>query len=841
LRHPLLVPAVSLAAGIAAGRLVDFGSRELIVIIVAFLALAAVSHLVRSFRLIQVCLWLAVLFSGVLVERIHRPGPPPEIDRRPREIMVLAGCVVEPPSLFPNHEQFVLELEPGARVRVSLYPKPGEHPPALRYGQKVELEARLRSPRNFGNPGAFDYAGYLARQRIYWTASAGSRSKLKVLPGQCGSRLGRLIFGLRTTALDRLERLYSGKPYHTGMMQALLIGEKSKVDESWTDQYRVTGTYHALVISGMHLTALTAIIFLVMRLLPLGEMAPLIAATACSWVYTMVTGWQTPVVRAAAGLTLFLATRYLYRRQRLLNMLAAVAIGFLVLDPYQLFEASFQLSFLCIIAIAALAVPVLEKTSVPYLRGLAAPEDRDRDLHLPPRTAAFRVELRLVGETVSLWTRIPERWVLRTAAAVLRAAFYFYELAVISASVQVGLALPMAVYFHRVSFSGVSANMAVVPLLSLAVPAGFFAVFSGWKWAAGLAGWLLSLSQAVVDWHVRWEPAWRIPNPPLWLGLCLSASLILLALSGRWPARWRWLPGAAAAVFLGLLLWHPFPPQVQPGVLEFTAIDVGQGDAFFIALPGGKLMLLDAGGFPSYSGRRGGLDTGEDVVSTYLWTRSIKRLDVVAVSHLHQDHAGGIPAILRNFRPGEVWIGALPRSPETKKLTEVVRRTGARLRKMTGGEQFEYGGARISILAPPATDYEADSVSDQDSLVFRMQFGKRSVLVTGDMEPRIEQALTDGRLFPPTDVLKVPHHGSRKSTLDGMLRELRPAFAVIGVGSENSYNHPHQEVLDRLQTWRVTAFRTDVWGLVSIRTDGRRLDVATARDYGSRRPSLDLF
>jgi competence protein ComEC len=827
LRHPLLVPAVCLATGIAAGRFAEFGSRELGACITAYLALASICGLVHAPRLARICLWLAALFTGVLVELVHRPGPPPTIDAGPREVMLLAGCVVEPPSLSPSREQFVLELEPGARVRVSLYPRPGEPPPALRYGQRVELEARLRRPRNFGNPGAFDYAGYLARRQIYWIATAGARPNLRVLPGQCGSRLGRLVFGLRTTALERLEQLYAGKPYQTGMMQALLIGEKSKVDESWTDQYRLTGTYHALVISGMHLAALTAVFFLAFRLLPLGQMAPLVAATGCSWVYAMVTGWQTPVVRAAAGVTLFLAAQYLYRRQRLLNMLSAVAIGFLALDPQQLFEASFQLSFLCVIAIAALAIPVLEATSVPYTRGLPSLEDRDRDLHLEPRTAAFRVEARLVGETVSLWTRIPERWVLRTAAVALRAAFYFYELAVISASVQIGLALPMAVHFHRVSFSGVSANMAVVPLLSLAVPAGFLGVFTGWKWASTLAGWLLGLSQRVVDWHAGWEPAWRIPNPPLWLGLCVSTSLILLALSARWRPRWRWLSGLATALFLCLLLWHPFSPRVQPGVLEFTAIDVGQGDAFLLAFPDGKLMLLDAGGFPSYSGRPSGLDTGEDVVSPYLWTRSIKRLDVVAASHLHEDHAGGIPALLRNFRPKEVWTGALPRSSEARRFVELARRAGVPLRSLTGGEQFDYGGSRISVLAPLPGDSAADNITDQDSLVLRVQFKERSVLLTGDMEPAVERELTERRMFPATDILKIPHHGSRKSTSDGMLEQLRPAFGVIGVGAGNSYNHPHKEVLDRLQAWRVTPLRTDLLGLIRIRTDGHRLEVET--------------
>ncbi|HSW50010.1 MAG TPA: ComEC/Rec2 family competence protein [Bryobacteraceae bacterium] len=829
MRHPLLLPAVCLAAGIAAGRFVDFGSRELVITIAAFLALSIASYIAGSLRLVRLSVWLALLFAGVATELLHRPGPAPEIDAGPREILLLSGCVVQPPVLFPNREQFVLELEPGARVRVNLYQRPGEPPPALRYGQKVELEARLRRPRNFGNPGAFDYTGYLARKQIYWTASAGAKSNLRVLPGECGSRVSRLLFGLRATALERLEQLYAGQPYQTGMMQALLIGEDSKVEESWTDQYRLTGTYHALVISGMHLTALTAIVFLVLRLLPLGELLPLAAATACAWVYTFVTGCQTPLVRAAAGLSLFLAARYLYRRQRLLNLVAAVAIGFLVLDPQQLFEASFQLSFLCVTAIAALAVPILERTSAPLVRGLAGLEDRDRDVRLEPRAAAFRVELRLLSETAALWTRIPERWLARFTAAVLRGVFYFYELAVVSASVQVGLALPMAVYFHRVSFSGLSANMAVVPLLSLVVPAGFLGVFTGWQWAAGLAGWLLALSRNVVDWHASWEPAWRIPDPPLWLGVCLSASLVLLALSSRWRARWSLLSGTAVALLLGMLLAHPFAPRIEPGKLEFTAIDVGQGDAFFIAFPGGQTMLLDAGGFASYGGRPSALDTGEDIVSPYLWTRSIKKLDVVAISHLHQDHAGGIPAVVRNFHPREIWAGDSIDPSELTRLLESVRESPAAVRRLAGGESFGFAGAKISVLAPMPGQASRAKSPDGDSLVWSIRYGRRAVLMTGDMEPRTEAALTAGGQFAGADVLKVPHHGSRRSTGDAMLAGVRPVLALISVGHANSYGHPHPEVLERLAAWRATPLRTDLLGLIRIRTDGVRLELDSGR------------
>jgi competence protein ComEC len=835
------MPAVCLVVGIAAGRLVAFENRELLLLISVFLALVVMARMGRSRRMEHACVLFAVLFAGAWLELRHRPGAPPVIDSKSREVLLLSGCVVEPPAFYQGRATFVLELEPGARARVSLYPRPGQSPPALHYGQPVEVEARLRKLRNFGNPGAFDNESYMARRGIYWTATAPAGAGVRVLAGRCGSRAGSLLFALRSAVLNRLERLYAGQPYETGIMEALLIGEQSKVEDSWTDQYRLTGTYHALVISGMHLIVVSAVIVFLLRLCLLGQVIPFIAAASFGWLYADVTGWQTPVVRAAAALTLVLLARYLYRRQRLLNALAVAAIVLLAFDPYQLFETSFQLSFLCIVALAAFAIPLLEKTSVPYAHGLQALADRDRDVFLSPHVAQFRVELRLLAETAFLWTRLPERWSLAVLAPILRAAFYFYELAVVSASVQVGLALPMAMYFHRISFSGVSANMAVVPLLSLAVPVGFLAVFSGSRVVAEAAGLLLAVSQRVVDWHARWEPAWRIPDPPLWLAAALSASLLLLAMAAHGRARWRWTAGAASALFLGLLLRSPFPPRVTPGELEFTAIDVGQGDAFFIAFPDGKLMILDAGGMPTYEGRKSKIDTGEDVISPYLWTRSIKRLDVVAVSHFHEDHAGGVPALIRNFHPKEVWAGIIPESPEAKQVKDAAKAVRAALLPLMGGETLAFGGTQISVLAPPPEDTVRRDVSDQDSLVLRISYGARSLLFTGDLEPKVEKVLVEAGVLARTDVLKVPHHGSRKSTGEAFLDQLRPSLAVISAGYQNSYGHPHPDLLGRLERARATPLRTDVWGLVTIRTNGRGIELDTNRWQAGRAPLPRLF
>ena len=462
----------------------------------------------------------------------HRPAPPPELDAEGP--VILSGCVVEPPVVAGERERFLLELDPGARAQVTVYVREGEEPPRLNYGQRVEFDAKVRRPHNFGNPGAFDYVHYLARQDIYWTASTSPGAEVKILPGRCGSAFQRAIMNLRAAAMERLERLYHGDPYDTGMMQAILIGSSFQLQRVWTEQFRSTGTFHAIVISGTHIAVLSAFLLLVLRLcfVPAG-IASWITLGA-TWLYTLVTGWQPPCVRSAAGFTLFMIGRYFYRERRIMNLLAAVAIGFLVLDPEQMFEPSFQLSFLAVGFIGAFATPLLEATTAPLARALRGLDDMGRDLHLPPRAAQFRVELRLLVETVRMWTRLPARAARLLVVTPAWVAFYLFGLLAISAIVQIGLALPMVIYFHRIGFSGLSANAVVVPLFEFLVPLGFVAIFTGWAWVAKLCGWILGVSRAAVDWHAGIEPNWRIPTPPLWL-------------RWRWRRRWSRPPSCADA------------------------------------------------------------------------------------------------------------------------------------------------------------------------------------------------------------------------------------------------------------------------------------------------------
>jgi competence protein ComEC len=834
MRDPLILPCAAIATGILLDRLFEFSVFEGAWTAAALTALAVVSEIAAKQRgteesgnsgtphrnrITRVCVTLAFVSIGILDGAWRRPGPAPEVDAGAREVVLLEGCVVEPPAWSRDREQFTLELAPGMRARVIL-PIDDDHPPQrLNYGERVEIEARIRAPRNFRNPGAFDYAGYLARQHIFWTAAMTRGSAARRLPGRCGSRALAVLFAIRGTALDRIEALYRGDDYRTGMMSAILIGDTARLEKIWTEDFRRTGTFHTLVISGAHVAVLAGVLLFLLRMCALPEIPSLALAALVAWLYAMISGFSPPAGRAAGGFTLYLAARFFFRKGRVLNLLAAVAIVYLLCDPAELFDASFQLSFLSVAAMGAIAIPVLEATTAPLARSCRGIMNVDADPHLEPRAAQFRVELRLAAETVHLWTRLPACFCALMLALMARAAFFAFEIFTISLCIQVGLALPMAEYFHRFSFTGLSANLIIVPALEVAVPLGFFAVFTGWKWASAFAGWLLTLSARTAEWHARLEPSWRISNPPLGIAVAFAAALVLLAWSLR-HGRLRFAAGLAAGAIFVLLLLQPWPAATLPGTLELTAVDVGQGDSLLVVFPQGRRMIIDGGGVLPFGPhtRKPNLDTGEDVVSPYLWTRGIRRIDVLVATHAHEDHAGGLIALLENFQPSEIWVGANPPAA----LAERAAALNVPMRPMRTAAPFDYSGAKIEVLSPPP-DYTAAKPGNNDSLALRLTYGIRSFVLTGDMEwPMEARLLADGRVSH-ADVLKVGHHGSKTSTSQEFLDAISPEFAVISAGFQNSFGHPHRDVLARLAAKHAAVYRTDRDGLITLRTDGRRL------------------
>jgi competence protein ComEC len=732
----------------------------------------------------------------------------------------------------------LLSVAGGLRVSYFLNERRPEPVPALRAGDRVEALVRARPPRNFGNPGAFDVRAYLARQDVHLSGSLRSTELLQQF-GTPSLKLSHRAARVRGALLNTLDDLFAASPQHAAILRAMLLGDSSFLDHELADVFQKTAVYHVLVISGMHVAAMVAFLVWCGRRLRMSWGLITLLSLVMLAAFVAIVEDQPPVLRAALMATVVLCAALLFRRVALLNTVGVAALLILLARPSALSDPSFQLSFLAAGMIGALALPWLDRTSTPYRRALAHVGDVTRDGAHPPRAAQLRLDLRAMAGWLA--SRLPT-WLANRAASLITApvgaTLRVWEVFIISSAIQLGMLPVLAYYFHRISLVGPLANIPGAVLSALLIPTGYITLVAGAIWT-GLGQFFAAFVETMVatlvrsvEWFSRWSWAsYRIPAPPLWLMVAFFVSLALLAAAalrerGR---KWQLLFAATTAAFALCVAVHPFAPHLESGRLEITLLDVGQGDAIFVAFPDGRTLLVDGGGTYGASragGFRTGLDIGDQVVSPYLWQRGLKRLDAVALTHAHQDHLDGLNAVLENFSVGELWIGGAVGSPAFGKLITTAQARGVRIVHRARGGHFLWGGVTGLVLWPQAIS-AAHTASNNDSMVLRLDYGQTSFLLPGDIERPVEAEMV--RHGDPLDVdfLKVPHHGSRTSATREFVQAVTPVAAAISVGDANSFGHPHKEVLERLSGPGVRVLRTDRDGAITALSDGQTLRVTS--------------
>lgn len=634
-------------------------------------------------------------------------------------------------------------------------------------GTRLQWRARLRLPHPFGTPGEYNYARHLAGQGIRVTGYLKGGEELVHWADQDQSSLSQILSGSRQAAASWLE---SSLPENQApLARALLLGDRGGFSQQLRDRVSRTGLAHLLAISGLHLGLLAWFLYLFSlsiyrrstRLLlwqPPAKVLPVFLILPLL-TYTLFTGGALSTWRALLMYSLAALLLLRGERQRPIDLLQLALLCILLLQPLAFFEPGLQLSAAGVAGIVLL-VPRW-KSSIAFL-----PRGLQKVLEIP----------------------------LATLAATL------------ATGPLVGL------YFHQLIPAGLISNLFAIPLIGFgALPVGLLGLLGhflhlpGSEPAIRFSGWLLKttldLGEEVSHWPLLTPSPWY-PDPwQLAAGLGLVLAIVLF--SNR-----SWRRGLVMLSCGGLALWLP----IVPGELSLTAFSVGQGEALLLTRPDGSRLLIDGGGL-----RNSTFDVGERLLAPALGHLGVHSLDAVIMTHPHPDHYLGLAAILKNI-PVQTFYSALEPRDLPPELSTALQPT-------TRVQTLEPGWHRLPGPTQAPTRVwvprQQGKATNDHSIALYQSFGIDGVLLTGDLEKDgINQLLSQ---FPDRQVtlLKLPHHGSRHSPQEKLLRRFHPRAALVSAGLNNSYRLPSADVVELCQRMQVPLLRTDLQQTIRCRSCGQ--------------------
>jgi competence protein ComEC len=710
------------------------------------------------------------------------------------------GVVVSEPEALPAEREprwrFLLRAE-RARTASGWRPVSGRlavtagQPPA--YGQRLVVSGLPRAPRPRSNPGGFDARAYWRSRRVFATLSLRERG-WRALGPPGGAEPPGWAMRLRHRLGDANRRSLS--PLGGYLANSMILGDATPAGTPDRDglerAFRDSGTMHLLVVSGTQVSLVLLPIFWVCRRhLWLRRGAALLAIPACIG-YALVTGGEPSIVRAAVtGAVLALALSC-WRDPDFLNLWGFAGLCLLAIEPLSLHNVGCLLSFAAVWGVARLG-PVIDE----LLRRLAPLARRDT-----------------AGRRNAGWRGFA--WLLRWTTLIIAASVGAY----------LATAPLLAGWFQTGTPIGLVANIPAVPIAALLLAASWF--HAAWAlvaipppWLAGSVDSLAGSLVRCVEWFAAVPRGHGHVFPPP--ALVAGATWLILVLAAAWGPRRLAAAlvgtGAAAALLLCGERW----PAAPPGRLEVTFLDVGQGDCTVIRLPHGQTVLIDGGGQPQSR-----YDVGETVVAPALRALRIPRLDLVVATHPHDDHIGGLPAVVEQFPISRFWdSGQAAGSPTQRRLLLALKRRSVPFRVVQSGERLDLGGATLAVLGP-ARPRLAGTRSDlnSNSVVLRLGVGGRHILLPGDAEEPSEARLLAAGLDLRAEVLKLGHHGSDHSTSAAWLRAVRPRVAIACCGVDNRFGHPGQQTLARLGAAGVRVYRTDRDGAITLAFEPAGLEAA---------------
>lgn len=666
----------------------------------------------------------------------------------------------------------------------------------LEYGEILNIYGTYDKPSKARNYKGFNYQEYLKTLKIYGTIKVESLEKID-------KHKGLLYYTniLHQKIKENLEKTYNSKTMP--IILGVILGDTSEIDEQTREDFSQSSISHVLAVSGLHVSY---IIYLVENSTQglFGQKKSRIIEIIILIIYMSVTGFSVSVIRSTIMSTLMCISFLVYRKSDTLNNISISAMIILLINPYNIYSTSFLFTYAGTIGVVFFR-PVVEdaimniKIKSPYFRKKYIQFCNKYNSFIEEIAVAIAAQFMTLPIIIVKYNFISLTFILTNLL-----------IGIVIGPIVIGGFIQIIITFFSLKAGTAIAKIIQLPILALILISKIGTAFPITNFnVVTLDTWQIVLYYFLVFSIYYFYKIKKIQK------YTFKQKIIVEVFNTYWLkifAKKKYI----AQIILVILICTNIIKKI-PQELKIYFVDVGQGDCCYIETPNHQKILIDGGGQKNFN-------IGKNTLLPYLFNRKTLEIDYCIISHFDQDHCGGLIYMLEQIKVRNVIIGKqYEASANYEKFKEIVKDKKINVKIVEAGMRINIEeNLYFDILWPDSQRMISDNAINNNSLVCKLNYNKFSMLFTGDIEEIAEKEIISkykqmNSSILKSTILKVAHHGSKTSSIEKMLDEVKPQYAFIGVGESNTFGHPSNITIQNLESRNAKIYRTDQMGEICIK------------------------
>lgn len=698
------------------------------------------------------------------------------------ENLEIVGTIISNPMDKQYKNQYILKVEKinenKSYKNTNLQLNVKKEEKLLSYGDKIIIKGNFEEASSARNEGGFDYKQYLKSKNVYGIISV-DKKDIKLIKKNNVDVIDLLANKVSNSMKIKIEQNLSNET--SKLLSGILIGNKNNLQKEIQEDFRNSSLSHVLAISGMHVSYIMLGITFVINKMKFNKKISKIITIFILLFFIILTGKTASVTRACFMSSYIILASLFHKKAHVLASISISLLIILIINPYLILDIGLQLSYGGTIGIV-LIYPILKKLK-------KKKEDKN---------SKFKKIIHKVKEKI---------------------------LDIILITISANLVIFPIVLFHynTISFTFIISNLLISPIIGIIIILGFISVFASYI-ISPISKVMFLILQTFLNLLIKIAhfcaelPFSKVyfPTPKIYVIIIYYVFLIFIILERNKIIVIKKINKKIIIIFVIIIIILNLILNFIPKTFTISFIDVGQGDSMLISTPKGKKILIDGGG----SRDEESFNIGKQTLIPYLLNKGITKLDYILISHFDSDHVGGILSVLEELKVEKVIICEQEENENYRRFKEIVKNKKIKVYVVKKGDNVKIEENILLNILWPKDEKIKENAINNNSIVAKLNYKSFSILLTGDIEKIAENEILkeyENSNILNANILKVAHHGSKSSSINEFLEKVKPQIALIGVGEENTFGHPNEGVLKRLENINTKIYRTDKKGEITIK------------------------